>query len=95
MFLPQAVTAIVKEAMSVLCLQEALAPLHSGLLVKLVEYVSEDKEGHLRCWWGKGEYCYRSDVNCVKTRPQGNRGLRDPLDSIKCGRKFKVKLNLE
>ena len=61
--LPQAVTALVKEAISVLCLHEALAPLHSGLLVKLVEYLREDEEGHLRCRWGKGEYCYGGNVN--------------------------------
>ncbi len=42
--LPQAVTALVKEAMSVLCLQEAPAPLHSGLIAKLAEYVREDEE---------------------------------------------------
>jgi hypothetical protein len=30
--LPQAVTALVEEAMSVLCHQEAPTPLHSGLL---------------------------------------------------------------
>ena len=65
--LPQAVTAIVEEVMSVLCLHEALAPLHSGLLVKLAEYLSKDKEGHLCCRWGKGEYCYGGDVNCVET----------------------------
>ena len=65
--LPQAVTALVEEAMSVLCLHKALAPLHSGLLVKLVEYVREDEEGHLRCRWGEGEYCYGGNVNCVET----------------------------
>ena len=53
--------------MSVLCLHEALKPLHSGLLVKLVEYVREDEEGHLRCRWGEGEYCYGGNVNCVET----------------------------
>ena len=67
--LPQAVTALVKEAMSVLCLHKALVPLHSGLLVKLAEYVREDKEGHLCCRWGKGEYCYGGDVNS-----EGRRG---------------------
>ena len=61
--LPQAVRALVEEAMSVLCLHEALAPLHSGLLVKLVEYVREDKEGHLHFRWGEGEYCYGGNVN--------------------------------
>ena len=61
--LPQAVTALVEEAMSVLCLQEAPAPLHSGLLVKLAEYVREDEEGHLRFRWDEGEYCYGSNVN--------------------------------
>jgi hypothetical protein len=35
--LPQAVRALVKEVMSILCLHEALAPLHSGLLMKLTE----------------------------------------------------------
>ncbi len=65
--LPQAVTAIVEEAMSILCLHEALTLLHSRLLVKLTEYVREDEEGHLRCRWGKGEYCYGGDVNCVET----------------------------
>ena len=63
MTLPQAVTSLVEEAMSVLCLHKALTPLHSGLLVKLVEYMREDKEGHLRCRWGKGEYCYGGNVN--------------------------------
>jgi hypothetical protein len=57
--LPQAVTVLVEEAMS----HEALVPLHSGLLVKLAEYVRENEEGHLCCWWGKGEYCYGGDMN--------------------------------
>ena len=61
--LPQAVTALVKEARSVLCLHKALMPLHSGLLLKLAGYVREDKEGHRRCRWGEGEYCYGGDVN--------------------------------
>ena len=76
--LPQAVTAIVEEAMSILCLHEALTLLHSRLLVKLTEYVREDEEGHLRCRWGEGEYYYGGDVNCVETRPQGNQGSQDP-----------------
>ena len=61
--LPQAVTALVEEAMSVLCRHEKLAPLHSGLLMKLAEYVQEEEEGHLRCRWGEGEYCYGGDLN--------------------------------
>ena len=61
--LPQAVTALVEEAMSVLCRHERLAPLHAGLLMKLAEYVQEEEEGHLRCRWGEGDYCYGGDVN--------------------------------
>ncbi|KAL7539116.1 hypothetical protein ACHAXR_009033 [Thalassiosira sp. AJA248-18] len=61
--LPQAVTALVEEAMSVLCRHEKLAPLHSGLLMKLAEYVQEEEEGHLRCRWGEGEYCYGGDLS--------------------------------
>ena len=52
--LPQAVTALVEEAMSILCLHEAIALLHSGLFVKLAEYVREDKERHLHCRWVRG-----------------------------------------
>jgi hypothetical protein len=55
--------ALIKDAMSVLCRHGALAPLHAGLLMKLVWYVREDKEGHLRCRWGEVEYCYDGDVN--------------------------------
>ena len=80
--LPQAVTALVEEAMSVLCLHEALALLHSGLRVKLTEYVREDEEGHLRCRWGKGEYCYGGDVNCVEIQPQEDQGSRDPCSGF-------------
>jgi len=61
--LPQAVTALVEEAMSVLCRHEKLAPLHAGLLMKLAEYVQEEEEGHLRCRWGEGQYCYGGDLN--------------------------------
>ncbi|KAL3806041.1 hypothetical protein ACHAXA_000182 [Cyclostephanos tholiformis] len=66
--LPQAVTALVEEALSVLCRHETLAPLHAGLLMKLAEYVKEDEEGHLRCRWGEGEYCYGGDVNSMAPR---------------------------
>ena len=45
----QAVTALVEEAMGVLCRHEKLAPLHAGLLLKLAEYVQKEEEGHLRC----------------------------------------------
>ena len=98
--LPQAVTALVEEAMSVLCRHEALAPLHSGLLMKLAEYVREDEEGHLRCRWGEGGYCYGGDVNSERP-PRWERtsvsklDLRGTevreilaLDSIERGRKF-------
>ena len=98
--LPQAVTALVDEAMSVLCRHEALAPLHAGLLLKLSEYVGEDEEGHLRCQWGEGEYCYGGDANSGKP-PRWERTtvskldlrgteVRDILaqDSIERGRKF-------
>lgn len=64
--LPQAVTALVEEALCVLCLHATLAPLHAGLLMKLAEYVKEDEEGHLRCRWGEGEYCYGGDANSGK-----------------------------
>jgi hypothetical protein len=47
---------------SVLCRHEKLAPLHAGLLLKLAAYVQEDEEGHLRCRWGEGEYCYGGDL---------------------------------
>ncbi|EJK76329.1 hypothetical protein THAOC_01917, partial [Thalassiosira oceanica] len=60
--LPQAVSALVEEAMSVLCRHARLAPLHAGLLMKLAEYVQESEEGHLRCRWGEGEYCFGGDV---------------------------------
>ena len=60
--LPQAVCALVEEAMSVLCRHAKLAPLHAGLLMKLAEYVQESEEGHLRCRWGEGEYCFGGDV---------------------------------
>ena len=80
--LPQAFMAFADETMSVLCLHEALTPLHSRLLMKLVEYVREDEEGHLRCRWGEGEYYYGGDVNCVETRPQGNQGSRDPCSGF-------------
>jgi hypothetical protein len=46
---------------SVLCRHEKLAPLHAGLLLKLAAYVQEDEEGHLRCRWGEGEFCYGGD----------------------------------
>jgi hypothetical protein len=82
MTLPQMVTALVEEAMSVLCLHKTLAPLHSGLLVKLAEYMREDEEGHLRCRWGKGEYCYGGDVNCVEIQPQEDQGSRDPCSGF-------------
>jgi len=65
--LPQAVTALVEEAMSVLCRHEKLAPLHAGLLMKLAEYVQEEEEGHLRCRWGEGQYCYGGDLNSSMT----------------------------
>ena len=61
--LPQAVTALVEEALSVLCRHEKLASLHAGLLLKLAEYVQELEEGHLRCRWGEGEFCYGGDLN--------------------------------
>jgi len=61
--LPQAVTALVEEALSVLCRHEKLAPLHAGLLLKLAEYIQELEEGHLRCRWGEGEFCYGGDLN--------------------------------
>lgn len=41
-----------------LCRHEKLAPLHAGLLLKLAAYVQEDEEGHLRCRWGEGEFCF-------------------------------------
>ena len=50
-------------ARGVLCRHERLAPLHAGLLMKLTEYVQEEEEGHLRCRWGEGNYCYGGDVN--------------------------------
>ena len=56
--LPQAVTALMEEALSVLCRHEGLASLHADLLLKLAEYVQEEEEGHLRCRWGEGRYCY-------------------------------------
>jgi len=102
--LPQAVTALVEEAMSVLCRHEKLAPLHAGLLMKLAEYVQEEEEGHLRCRWGEGEYCYGGDLNSMSgdyTPPRWERtsvsklDLRGTevremlaLDSIERGRKF-------
>jgi hypothetical protein len=97
--LPQAVTALVEEAMSVLCRHETLAPLHAGLLMKLAEYVKEDEEGHLRCRWGEGEYCYGGDVNSKPPRwdrtSVSKLDLRGTevreifaLDSIERGRKF-------
>ncbi|KAL3791402.1 hypothetical protein ACHAW5_005776 [Stephanodiscus triporus] len=97
--LPQAVTALVEEAMSVLCRHEALAPLHAGLLLKLAEYVREDEEGHLRCRWGEGAYCYGGDANSKPPRWERTtvsrldlRGaeVREILasDSIERGRKF-------
>ena len=102
--LPQAVTALVEEAMSVLCRHEKLAPLHAGLLLKLAEYVQEEEEGHLRCRWGEGEYCYGGDLNSMTgdyTPPRWERTsvskldlrgteVRDmlALDSIERGRKF-------
>jgi hypothetical protein len=61
--LPWAVMALVEDAMSVLCHHGALVPLHAGLLMKLVWYVREDEEGHLRCRWGEVGYCYGGDVN--------------------------------
>ena len=98
--LPQAVTALVEEALSVLCRHATLAPLHAGLLMKLAEYVMEDEEGHLRCRWGEGEYCYGGDANSGKP-PRWKRTsvskleLRGPevreilaQDSIERGRKF-------
>ena len=98
--LPQAVTALVEEALSVLCRHATLAPLHAGLLMKLAEYVKEDEEGHLRCRWGEGEYCYGGDANSGKP-PRWKRTsvfkleLRGPevreilaQDSIERGRKF-------
>lgn len=102
--LPQAVTALVEEAMSVLCRHEKLAPLHAGLLMKLAEYVQEEEEGHLRCRWGDGEYCYGGELNSMTgdyTPPRWDRTsvsklnltgteVRDMLasDSIERGRKF-------
>ncbi len=97
--LPQAVTALVEEAMSVLCRHETLAPLHAGLLLKLAEYVKEDEEGHLRCRWGEGEYCYGGDLNSRPPRwdrtSVSKLDLRGTevreilaLDSIERGRKF-------
>ncbi|KAL3796578.1 hypothetical protein HJC23_009709 [Cyclotella cryptica] len=59
--MPQAVTALVEEALSVLCRHEKLAALHAGLLFKLAAYVQDDEEGHLRCRWGEGEFCYGGD----------------------------------
>jgi hypothetical protein len=61
--LPRVVMALVEDGMSILCRHRALAPLHASLLMKLVWYVREDKEGHLRCRWGKVGYCYGRDVN--------------------------------
>jgi hypothetical protein len=66
--LPRAVMALVEDAMSVLCRHGASVPLHAGLLMKLVWYVREDKEGHLRCRWGKVGYCYGGDVNSAPPR---------------------------
>ena len=59
--MPQAVTALVEEALSVLCRHEKLAPLHAGLLLKLAAYVQNDDEGHARCRWGEGQFCYGGD----------------------------------
>lgn len=100
--LPQAVTALVEEAMSVLCRHEKLAPLHAGLLMKLAEYVQDSEEGHLRCRWGEGEYCYGGEIRDGEITPArwektsvsrlDLRGteVRDMLamDSIERGRKF-------
>ncbi len=102
--LPQAVTALVEEALSVLCRHKKLASLHAGLLMKLADYVQEPEEGHIRCRWGEGEYCYGGDLNSMtgeSTPPRWERtsvsklDLRGievremlALDSIERGRKF-------
>mmetsp|Transcript_17281 Transcript_17281/g.35060 ORF Transcript_17281/g.35060 Transcript_17281/m.35060 type:complete len:1797 (-) Transcript_17281:136-5526(-) len=102
--LPQAVTALVEEALSVLCRHEKLAALHAGLLLKLADYVQEEEEGHLRCRWGEGEFCYGGDLNSMSgdyTPPRWERTSVSKLDlkgkevsemlaldSIERGRKF-------
>jgi hypothetical protein len=102
--LPQAVTALVEEAMSVMCRHKKLAPLHAGLVMKLANYVQEQEEGHLRCRWGEGEHCYGGDLSSMSgvcTPPRWERtsvsklDLRGAevremlaLDSIERGRKF-------
>jgi hypothetical protein len=102
--LPQAVSALVEEALSVLCRHEKLAPLHAGLLLKLAEYVQESEEGHLRCRWGEGEFCYGGELysssgdyapprwektSVSKLTLQGAE-VREmlALDSVERGRKF-------
>ena len=102
--LPQAVTALVEEALSVVCRHKKLAPLHAGLLLKLAEYVQELEDGHLRCRWGEGECCYGGDLNSSsgdnapprwektsvsKLNLKGT-AVREmlALDSIERGRKF-------
>ena len=102
--LPQAVTALVEEALSVLCRHEKLAPLHAGLLFKLAEYVQELEITHLRCRWGEGEFCHGGDLNSSSgdyAQPRWEKTsvsrltlqgteVRDmlALDSIERGRKF-------
>lgn len=84
--LPQAVTALVEESMSVLCRHEKLAPLHAGLLMKLAEYVQEEEEGHLRCRWGEGEHCYGGgDVNAMTGELTPPRWARTSVSKLDLG----------